>query len=102
MITYIEEHKELFIQCQAYERRNEASFVEGTILKSLSFTNDNKHLIAAQKGSVSAYALNGWEPMSIKFQIPLPNTDVPSLSTANNSTEQVAVYSDSSKQLVVF
>ncbi len=67
MISYIEERKDQFVQSKVYERRNETNFKEGSILKSLAFTNDSKHLVASLKDSVSVYSLNGWEPMTLNF-----------------------------------
>ena len=68
----------------------------------MAFTNDSKHLVVSQKDCVSVYTLNGWEPMTINFEIPLNSADEPSLTTANNTVDHVAVYSDKSKSLVIF
>ena len=97
MIAYIEDKKDVFIQCQSYDRKNDVGFQEGSILKSLAFTSDNKHLVAAQKDLVSVYTLNGWDEMTPFCQITLNSNDLPTLSTANNAVDQVAVYSEASK-----
>ena len=102
MIAYIEEKKDVFIQCQSYDRRNDAGFQDGSILKSLAFTNDSRHLVASQKDIVNVYTLNGWDEIKLYCQVQLNSTDQPTLSVANNSADQIAVYSETSKQLVIF
>jgi hypothetical protein len=43
------------------------------------------------------YTLNGWDEMTPFCQITLNSNDLPTLSTANNAVDQVAVYSEASK-----
>lgn len=97
MIAYIEAHKDEFVQCQTYDRKNENGFQEGSILKSLAFTDDGKHLVAGSKGWISVYTLNGWEELKLFCQVQLNTNEIPILSTANNAVDSVAIYLDSSK-----
>ncbi len=102
MIEYIQDHNDHFIQTEMFDRKNEDGFKEGSILQSLSFTRGSKHLVATQKGLVSVYSLNSWQPMTLSIQVPLNGGDLPSLATANKAIDIVAVFSETTKTLVIW